>query len=142
MNQIPPVKLDQPCKYNPEQIEDFLDHLRWEIVILDFENQPKAPVITQKQMDEASLDNMPKGMNPELVEQLMQFISKYNCAALLPTNRIDTRNQTPERIQKAIQSYRDTKRKKIKQYLDALEILKPLFTKAIDAIKAAFGVRS
>lgn len=102
-------------KYDTQMIRDFLEHLRWEIVISKYEAQ--------------STSNNP--VNPELLEQLSKYAERYRCV-LLPVTRLDTRGVTDADAKVVSEALRRKNAEVYGDWVSAFENLEGLFKSALD----------
>ena len=109
-------------RYDVEMIRDFLEHLKWELNIKHFES------------------NYPNKTNPELVEQLEQYIVKRNTAGLLYGLYIDTKGISAEDAEESIKSFRIAEAEIASEAIDALESLERVFEEALDCATKPDGV--
>jgi hypothetical protein len=111
----------RPGGYDVDMIRDFLDQLRWEVRIEQFESTGPTGVI-----------------DPELVEQSEKYMQKYG-AALQVATYIDGEGATEAQRQRAEQYWREAQAKVTAEQLGHLEALRELFEEALEC--AALGGR-
>ena len=100
--------------YNAEMIGDFLAHLLWELRTCAFE------------------ERHPGGKNPELEEQLSKFIRKYSTVGLMRPIQIVQGDLSDEEYERYLPKLLAMKRKKTQKQIEALELLRPVFTEAFE----------
>ena len=110
-------KIQKQC-YDVEMIQDFLEHLKWELQIVHFENQ-------QDKFKE----------NPELVEQLAKYVQKRQTKALMPATVIQENKFDPESLAALKAELRKDKLEQMQAAIDAMEILEPIFRQALTCAK-------
>lgn len=101
--------------YDVEMIRDFIEHLKWELTINVHENQGNEKV------------------NPELVEMLTKYQSKWNTMGLMPA--LELKGFTQENgfdIQQATESFKQARAKMCQDALDAFKKLEDVFQDAFD----------
>ena len=109
-------RTSQPDAYDWRMIQDFLEHLVWEVRIEHFEH------VT------------PGVKNPELVHQLAKYHRKYKRTRLLIPIVAARRDKPPSR--EWVSAYHQAMRERLADELKALESLKPLFDVALTYIRS------
>ncbi|OHB54873.1 MAG: hypothetical protein A2Y12_05530 [Planctomycetes bacterium GWF2_42_9] len=104
--------------YDIEMIHDFLEHLKWELQIIHFENQ-------QDKFKE----------NPELVEQLAKYVKKRHTKALMPATVIQKDKFDSESLAELKARLRKDKLEQMQAAINAFEILEPIFSQALTCAK-------
>ncbi len=102
-------------KYDTQMIRDFLEHLRWEIVISKYEAESAAP----------------ERINPELLDQLKRYAGRYRCV-LLPIEKMDTTGVTESEATMVKVALRRKHAEICGEWVGAFEKLEGLFQAALD----------
>lgn len=102
-----------PKRYDVKMIEDFLEHLRWELVINHFEHTRPDAVV-----------------NPDLVDQLTKCVDKRDTIGLMMMLEIETKGVEKNTAKANIKILREAQAKKSQEGINALEILNPIFQEA------------
>ena len=99
-------------RYNVKMIQDFLEHLKWELRIVHFE-------LSQK--------NQKIRINPELVEQLGKYVKKWHTAGLMSAYIIKTDDFSPEEAEELHNARKEQIEKAIKAFDELENIFKDSF---------------
>ena len=119
----------RPRRYDVEMVRDFLEHLMWEVRIKHFENSPSAPLV---------YDSSGKGVNPELLDQLVKYGRKYpGSPALLPVTEFDRTGWDEEDMKCQMGRFKAFLYAVRGEQMEALECLGSLFEEALEC--AAMG---
>ncbi len=107
------------AKYDVVMIQEFLEHLMWEMRILAFETEH------------------PGAVNEELLDQLAKYTHKYRCG-LYPVTRLDDDDCTKEEFSQASATLLGINKRLCSDWLKHLEALKRLFEDALQC--ASMGI--
>ena len=108
-----PRRSARPRRYDVEMIRDFLDHFRWEYVVNHFENIHELGTI-----------------NPELVDQLAKYATKYKTRGLMASLELDSEGLSEETVSQATAVLRDIRAGHADLVLAALDALQPFLEEA------------
>ena len=103
------MKTKQRKTYDSGMIRDFIDHLKWEVRTCHFENV-----------------SAPNALNPELIDQLAKYQRKRGCFGLL-TGQLTREKPDAD----ALAEWKARRAGEMQTYIDALELLEPLFQEAV-----------
>ena len=106
--------------YDMEMIQDFLDHLMWELRASHLENSHAAKT------------GRKGGTNPELVEQLAKHIRRRG-RVLLIAQAFDESGASPEEVEDVIKAVMSSMTDVRQRQIDAFESLKGLFVEVSKA---------
>jgi hypothetical protein len=107
-------------RYDVEMIRDFLDHLAWEVRVVQHESISHGD-----------------RLNPELQGQLKKYMDKYN-GVLMEISRLDTEGLPAAPLGRAVDNYRAARAAWAEEQLRHLEALRGLFEEALQC--AATGI--
>jgi hypothetical protein len=111
-------------RYNGQMIEDFLDNLLWELRAVHYEVSSAAPPTGPG-------DKV--GINPELCDQLVKYMKRYNHAGLMALSYVDKDpGLTANQKHQAIANYRTARAAVVQEWIDHLEALQPILKEALD----------
>ena len=104
-------------QYDPDMIEDFLEHLLWDVRTAFHEDT-----------------HAPNALHPELCDNLRRFFKKYG-AFLLPATDIDPTGVTEAEMEEVVQTCRQVLMERHRAWIEHLEALEGLFTTALENIR-------
>ena len=121
MSDEQPATATERRRYDPEMIEDFLNHLLWEVRIAHHENANRVRQTGK--------------LNPELVDQLGRYFDKYGSTLRLP-NQLDGDGASDAEIKRALEILTvEIGEKGCDAQMAHLEALRGLFESAVSLIR-------